>query len=340
MSTANLPRVNLGQWPTPLHELPRLSAALGGPRIFIKRDDLSGLALGGNKCRKLEYILAQAQQEGVDSIITTGGSQSNFALQTAAAARQLGMEPYLVLLKGIHPEMQGNLLLHSILKASVNIIDIAGPNAMFTIMPQTMEELANDLRAKGHTPMVIPVGGSIPIGTVGWVNAATEIADQMKGQHIDVQYVILANGSGGTYAGLVLGFKHLGLALTTIGISISHPRADVITRDAAHIRDTAELMGLGTAVAPTELSVYDDYIGQGYGIATRECLEAIRLVAQTEAIFFDPVYTGKAMAGLISLINKGDITKNDTVLFIHTGGVAADFAYHRELATEPANEWA
>jgi len=331
MSIVELPRVPLGHWPTPLHELPHLSATLGGPRIFMKRDDVTGLALGGNKCRKLEYVLADAKQRGVDTLITSGSSQSNFALQMAAAARKLKMEPYLVLVKGVHTETQGNLLLHNILNSTVNILKVSDPGEMFTTMPRKMNELAEELRSKGRNPLVIPAGAFTPLGTAGWVNAAEEISQQLRDQRIDIQYVVLANGSGGTQAGLVLGFKQLKLPLGVIGMSVFYEKTEAVKVVVSQISETAKLLALDMTITPDEVTVYDDYIGQGYGMPTRGCIEAIRLMAQTEGIFLDPVYTGKAMAGLIDLVRKGRFTKEDTVLFVHTGGVAADFAYSEEL---------
>ncbi|MCL0087421.1 D-cysteine desulfhydrase family protein [Dehalococcoidia bacterium] len=332
MSMVKLPRVALGHWPTPLHELPRLSATLGGPRIFIKRDDLTGLALGGNKCRKLEYVLADALKNGVDTLITSGSSQSNHALQTAAAARKLGMEAYLLLVKGVHVETQGNLLLQNILNSTVNIVEVADPSEMFTTMPRKMNELADELRSKGRTPLVIPAGAEFPLGTVGWVDAAEEIGRQLKDQEIDAQYVVLAHSGGGTQAGLVLGFKQLKLPLNVVGISTMYQKSAAVNEVVTLANDTARLLGFDVTITPDEVTLYDDYIGEGYGIPTEGCIEAIRLVAQTEAIFLDPVYSAKAMAGFVDLIRKGEFTSRDTVLFIHTGGVPALFAYHQELA--------
>lgn len=331
MSIVQLPQVALGHWPTPLHELLHLSETLGGSRIFMKRDDLTGLALGGNKCRKLEYVLADAQRRGVDTLITSGSSQSNFALQMAAAARKLGMEPYLVLVKGEHIETQGNLLLQNILNSTVTILEVSHPSEMFTTMPKKMRELADELRSKGRNPLVIPAGAFTPLGTAGWVNAAEEINQQLQDQNIDVDYVVLANGSGGTQAGLTLGFRQLKVPLEIIGISVLNEKTEVKNIVVNQITETAKLLNLGVRIGPDEVTVYDDYIGEGYGIPTKQCIEAIRVVAQTEAIFLDPVYTAKAMSGLIDLIKKGHFTKKDTVLFIHTGGVAADFAYSEEL---------
>ena len=332
-SIARLPRISLGNYPTPLMEACHLSAALGGPRIIIKRDDLTGLALGGNKCRKLEYVLADAQQRGIDTLITTGSSQSNHALQTAAAGRKLGMETYLVLAKGVHVETQGNLLLHNILHSAVNILDVADPSEIFTTLLKKMNELADELRSKGRNPLVIPAGAEVPLGTAGWVNAAEEIGQQLKEQKIDAQYVVLALGGGGTQAGLVLGFKQLKLPLDVVGISVFHnKKGKALDEVVTMVNETAKLLALDVAVTPDEVTVYDDYIGQGYGIITDDCIEAIRLVAQTEGVFLDPVYTGKAMAGLIDLIRKGQFTPKDTVVFVHTGGLPAVFAYHQELA--------
>jgi L-cysteate sulfo-lyase len=334
MSIVKLPRIPLGHWPTPLHELPHFSDALGGPRVFIKRDDLTGLALGGNKCRKLEYVLADAKRRGIDTLITSGSSQSNFALQMAAAAKMLGMEPYLVLVKGVHVETQGNLLLHDILDSTVNILEVSDPGEMFTTMPEKMNDLARELRGKGRNPLVIPAGALLPLGTSGWVNAAEEINEQLADQRIDVQYVVLANGSGGTQAGLILGFKELGVPLTVIGMSVFNEKNEAIKGVVDQAAETAQLLGVQVAIAPDEVTVYDDYIGKGYGIPTRECIEAIRMLARTEGLFLDPVYTGKAMAGLIDLVRRGRFTREDTVLFIHTGGVAADFAYSEELGAD------
>ncbi|MFQ6122669.1 MAG: D-cysteine desulfhydrase family protein [Dehalococcoidales bacterium] len=331
-SIAKLPRISLGNYPTPLMEAYHLSAVLGGPRIIIKRDDLTGLAFGGNKCRKLEYVLADAQQRGIDTLITSGSSQSNHALQTAAAGRKLGMQTFLVLVKGIHVEIQGNLLLQNILNSAVKILDVADPSEMFTTLLKKMNELADELRSKGRNPLVIPAGAEVPLGTVGWVNAAEEISQQLRDQKIDVQYVVLPHGGGGTQAGLVLGFKQLKLPLNVVGISVMHKKGKAIDEVVTLVNETAKLLALDVAITPDEVTVYDDYVGQGYGIITDDCIEAIRLVAQTEGIFLDPVYTGKAMAGLIDLIRKDQFSSKDTVVFIHTGGLPGVFAYHQELA--------
>jgi D-cysteine desulfhydrase family pyridoxal phosphate-dependent enzyme len=287
--------------------------------------------LGGNKCRKLEYILGDARRKGVDTLVTSGSAQSNFALQLAAAARRLGMEPYLILVRGVHNETQGNLLLHRILRTNVTILDAADPAEMFTTMPQRMEELTAELRRRGRNPLVVGAGGATPPGTAGWVGAAEEISRQLSQRRLEVRGVVLANGSGSTQAGLALGFKHLGLPVNVTGISVLHPKSRAVEAVVTQANETAELLGLKVSLTPPEVTLFDDYIGQGYGVPTDECLAAIKLVAQTEGIFLDPIYTGKAMAGLIDLTGRGYFTRQDTVLFIHSGGVAADFAYHEEL---------
>lgn len=331
MSIVQLPKVNLGQWPTPMYELTRLSDLLGGPRIFIKREDLSGLALGGNKCRKLEYVLAEAQQKKVDTLITSGSSQSNFALQMAAAAGRLGMEAQLMLITGIHNEIQGNLLLHRIIGSQVKILDITDPGDMFTAVPKAMQELAAKLQDQGKKPMVIPAGALSPLGTAGWVAAAEEISQQLLEQGLEFEVVVLANGSGGTQSGLVLGFHALDLKIPVLGMSVLNEKDAALDVLSSQCQETATQLGLDTFVPLNAWKVLDEYLGQGYGLPTPECLEAIHLVAKTEAVYLDPVYTGKAMAGLIDLIRKGRFTSKDRVLFIHTGGVAANFAYNQEL---------
>lgn len=336
----NLPRISLGFYPTPLSEARHLSAVLGGPRILIKRDDLSGLALGGNKCRCFEFILAEAKKQGADAVISTASSQSNWCLQLAAAGRKLGMKASFVLRKGVHISTQGNLLLHNILDSDVEILDIPdiggeAPEATEATVSAKMDRVADDLRARGYKPFI--VRSSLPdisiiLASVGWVNAADELITQLKDQNMDAQYVIVANGSGMTQAGLVLGSKYLGANYNVIGIAVSlntdAAEAEVIKK----VDAVSDFLGLGVKVMPDEVEINDSYIGEGYGIPTKECIDAIRLVAQTEGIFLDPVYTGRAMAGLIDLVKKRRFKSTDTIIFIHTGGIPALFAYNIEIA--------
>ncbi len=331
-----LPRINLGLYPTPLIEAPHLSSVLGGPRIFIKRDDLSGLALGGNKCRKLEFALGKAREEGNTAVISAASSQSNWCLQLAAAARKVGMKPAFILLKGSHTESQGNLLLHNILDSSVDILEISNMRERSgDIVTRAMNNLAEDMRAEGYSPCIMPTGiptaPSAILGSAGWVNAADELISQLEQQHVEAQYVVLANGGGGTQAGLELGSKYLKASYKIIGISILSSTTDAKSSVLVSLNATSKFLNLGTEITADELEIPDNYVGDGYGLPTREGIDAIRLVAQTEGIFLDPVYTGKAMAGLIDLIRKGRFKPTETVVFIHTGGTPALFAYHQEM---------
>ncbi len=335
-SVENLPRIRFGFYPTPLTEAQHLSSTLGGPRIFIKREDLSGLALGGNKCRMLEFILAEAKEQGANAVVSTASSQSNFCLQLATAARKLGMKPSFVLVKGVHIETQGNLLLQNILDSDVAILELTDIGAIFgDVVSERMNQVADDLRAQGYKPFIvrhtIPDKAAI-LGSVGWVNAADELITQLKEHHIEAQYVVLANGGGATQAGLVLGSKYLKANYEVIAISVLNSSDAAVAAVIEHTDAVSDFLGLGVKVVPEEVKVNDCYIGEGYAIPTKECIDAIRLVAQTEGIFLDPVYTGKAMAGLIDLIKQGRFKRTDTVVFIHTGGIPALFAYHREVA--------
>lgn len=333
----NLPRVTLGCYPTPLTEARHLSSVLGGPRIFIKHEDLSGLALGGNKCRRLEFILAEAKRQGADVVISTAGSQSNYCVQVAAAARRLKMKPSFVLVRGIHNEPQGNLLLQDILGSDIEILELTDIMEVLVKggpVSQKMDRMAEDLRANGYNPFIIrhdiPDPSAI-LSPVGWVNAADELTTQLRDRNIEAGYVVVANSGGVTQAGLVLGLKYLGTSYEVIGISNLRKKDAAAVAVAEHINALSDLLGLKVKVTPDELEINDSYIGEGYGIPDRKCIDAIRLVAQTEGIFLDPVYTGKAMAGLIDLIDKGRFKPTDTIVFVHTGGVPALFAYHKEM---------
>ncbi len=331
-----LPRIKLGLYPTPLVEASHLSSVLGGPHIFIKRDDLSGLALGGNKCRKLEFALGKAQEEGRTAVISAASSQSNWCLQLATAARKIDMKPAFIFLKGTHTESQGNLLLHNILDSTFKILEISDMRERSgTAVTEAMNTLAEDMRAEGYSPCIMPTGTptapSAILGSAGWVNAADELISQLEQQHIEAQYVVLANGGGGTQAGLELGSKYLKASYKIIGISILSSTADAKSSVLESLHATSNFLNLGTEITADELDIPDIYVGDGYGIPTREGIDAIRLVAQTEGIYLDPVYTGKAMAGLIDLIRKGRFKPTETVVFIHTGGTPALFAYHKEM---------
>ena len=332
----NLPRISLGFYPTPLAEARHLSSVLGGPRILIKREDLSGLALGGNKCRKLEFILAQAKKREANAVVSTAGAQSNFCLALAAAASKLGMKSSFVVIKGVHVETQGNLLLHNILGSNVDILETTNiDETSGRVVSEKMDRSAEDLRARGYNPFIIR--HTIPdisaiLSVVGSIDTADELTTQLKEQNIDAQYVVVANHGGGTQAGLVLGLKHLRADCKVIGMSIIRnedvAKAAVIEKIGA----ASDFLGLGTKVTPGEFEIDDAYRGEGYGMVTKESIDAIRLVAETEGIFLDPVYTSKAMAGFVDLIKKGRFKSTDTVIFMHTGGIPVLFSYDKEIA--------
>ncbi len=325
MKLDQFPRVRLGNLPTPLEHAPRLTAALGGPDIWIKRDDLTGLALGGNKTRKLEFVLAEALTQGADVVLTTGGPQSNHARQTAAACARLGLRCVLVLRGDPTVARQGNLLLDDLLGAEVRILNIAREERA-----AAMASIADELRLQGHRPYVIPLGASTGLGALGYVAAAQELAAQIRQAGLDVDAVILCSSSGGTHAGLLVGRSLCGESWPVWGISNDDARAGLTKAVARVAAEATSLLGMAS-LPDGEIIVYDEYIGPGYGIMTDACREAMGLVAQTEGVLLDPVYTGKAMAGLIGLVRQGVLKRGQTVVFVHTGGVPALFAYGSDL---------
>lgn len=330
-----LPRVNLGFYPTPLTDARHLSSALGGPRIFIKREDLSGLAMGGNKARKLEFILGEAKSRGVTRLISTASAQSNFCLQTAAAGRKLGMKSSFVLLKGVHNETQGNLLLQNVLGSDVEILDVSDMSLLRgSFVADKLQAVADKALNDGETPYVVKHNlPELPaiLGVVGWTVVAEELDHQFRQMGIDVDYVVLANGGGGTQAGLEFGARLLNAKWKVVGIPVLNKNDLSLQFTADQVNATSEFLGTDINVSGDEIELHDDYLGPSYGIPTPEGLAAIRQVAQTEAVFLDPVYTGKGMAGLIDLSAKGRFSKSDTVVFIHTGGIPALFAYQPEI---------
>lgn len=324
------PRVRLATLPTPLQEAPRLRAALGGdavcPRIFIKRDDLTGLAFGGNKVRKLEYLLADALAQGATTVITAGAVQSNHARMTAAAARLVGLRPVLVLdTKVDEPPAQGNLLLDRLLGAEVRFV----PDG--TDMDRAIAAVGDELRDAGERPYLVTIGGSNAIGALGYVAFSLELQSQCVDADIAPTRLYYANGSRGTQAGLVLGAKAFSASWTAQGVAVSSGDAEKRVKAALIANEAAELIACGARVTDDDLLNDDGFIGAGYGALTAECREAISLLATTEAIFLDPVYSGKAMAGMIDQIRRGQIDPADTVVFLHTGGTPALFARADDL---------
>ena len=320
-----LPRVSLAYLPTPLERLDNLSRRLG-IEMWVKRDDQTGLAMGGNKARKLEFLLGDATSQGADVVITTGGTQSNHARMTAAACRKLGLECKLVLDRGVHPE-NGNLLLDQLLGADIEIVGNADP----AVAASRMQELSDDLAQEGRRPYIIPRGGSVPAGAVGYAKMVSELATQCEEAGIDVDSVYLGTGSGGTHSGIMAGRQALGLHWSVQGISVSRSREEQIPKILGLTEATLGRLGFGDGVEPEDVRVDDTYVGPGYGYPTEQTWEAIGLLGRLEGIILDPVYTGKAMAGLLGHIREGRVAGDQTVVFVHTGGSPALFAYSEEF---------
>ncbi|KGA42953.1 D-cysteine desulfhydrase [Pectobacterium odoriferum] len=335
MHLARFPRLSLGHFPTPLEALPNLSAYLGGPTIYIKRDDATGLATGGNKTRKLEFLLADAQLQGADVIITQGATQSNHVRQTIAAAAKLGLKTKVLLEKRVEDygedyQRSGNVLLDNLLGGEIIDHLPAG-----TDMQQAMETLAESLRKEGLKPYVIPGGGSSPVGALGYVACAEELLFQSSQQRLRIDHIVHATGSTGTQAGLVTGLVATNSQIPLLGISVRAPKAKQEENVYALAQRTWQLLGIPGELPLSAVQVNSDYVGKGYGIPTEGTLEALRLLAQLEGILLDPVYSGKGMAGLIDLIRQGYFRADENIVFIHTGGSAGLFGY-RQLFEQTA----
>ena len=320
----NLARVRLAQLPTPLYELPRLSEKLGGPRIVVKRDDLTGLAGGGNKARKLEFLIADALAEKANVVITAGAAQSNHARQTAAAAARYGLRAVLVLGPKAPTIVTGNLLIDHLVGAHIRW---AGDRDRHEVM----QDAAAEERGAGRTPYIIPYGGSNAIGAGGYVLAMEELARQCSEQQLVVDHIVVASSSGGTQAGMVTGARAANLGGRVLGISIDKSREELSQLVLDLARLTAAHLDLRFEIAADSVEVADQYVGEGYGVFGEPEREALSLVARTEGLILDPVYTGRAMAGLIDLIRRGEFERGETVLFWHTGGAPALYAYAEEI---------
>ncbi|PJR68146.1 D-cysteine desulfhydrase [Raoultella sp. T31] len=328
MSLQNLtrfPRLELIGAPTPLEYLPRLSDHLGR-EIFIKRDDVTPLAMGGNKLRKLEFLAADALREGADTLITAGAIQSNHVRQTAAVAAKLGLHCVALLENPIGTRAEnyltnGNRLLLDLFNTQVEMCDaLTQPNVQ-------LEELATRIEAQGYRPYVIPVGGSNALGALGYVESALEIAQQCEGA-VELSSIVVASGSAGTHAGLAVGLEQLMPEAELIGVTVSRKAADQLPKVVALQQAVANSLELQ---ATAGIQLWDDYFAPGYGTPNDEGMEAVKLLAQLEGILLDPVYTGKAMAGLIDGINQKRFKDEGPILFIHTGGAPALFAYHPHI---------
>lgn len=319
-----LPRVPLAHLPTPLQPLERLSRALGGPQIWLKRDDLTGLAMGGNKTRKLEYLLGDALRQGADTVITAGAAQSNHARQTAAAAARCGLRCVLALSPMAPAETTGNLLLDRLLGAQVRWTGDRDRS-------QVMQEIAEEERAAGRTPYLIPYGGSNAIGAAAYFEAMHELARQSRQAEVHFDAVALASSSGGTQSGLVAGAAALREGGRILGISVDEPAEVLAPRVLRLARLVIEHLGVRVEAPEDRVVVVDDYVGGGYGVMGDPEREAIGLLARYEGVLLDPVYTGKAMAGLIAMIRAKTWRREEAVVFWHTGGAPALFAYRDEL---------
>ncbi len=328
MHLARFPRLRVAHLPTALEPLERLSDALGGPEIWIKRDDCTGLATGGNKTRKLEFLMAEAREQGADMVITQGATQSNHARQTAAFAARLGMRCHILLedrlgSKDLNYNLNGNVFLDHLFGASTEC------RAAGIDMNAELETVAERFRADGLNVYTIPGGGSCPTGALGYVNCAMELVQQANDHGLAIDHILHATGSAGTQSGMIVGLKAINAGIPLLGIGVRVARepqeANVFRLAAA----TAEKLGCPDVVSREDVVADCGYVGEGYGIPTAGTIEAIEMFARLEGIALDPVYSGKSAAGLIDLVRKGHFGKGERIVFVHTGGSAALFGYTR-----------
>jgi L-cysteate sulfo-lyase len=334
MKIETIPRISLGRLPTPLEKVSRLSEVLGIPHLYFKRDDLAGIGYGGNKIRKLEFLLADTLLQGADTIITTGGVQSNFTREATACAAKLGLKTILVLIGEEPEEYRGNLLLEKLMGADIHFVTAEGLDDGVQKAGEVMKSLSQNLEREGRICSIMPVGGSTPTGCLGFANAFLEVHNQIADMGITADHIIIATGSGGTQAGLIVGREITEATTEIVGIRVGAMFEPFNTMIAEKATEVARLLELKVQFTEEDVTTYTDFMGEGYDIPTREANNAIRMTAQTEAIFLDPVYTGKAMAGLIGLVDRGEISTDDTIIFWHTGGDPALFAGEELLGKE------
>jgi len=333
MNLSQFPRRRYTQGQTPLEFAPNFTKALGGPKIYVKRDDMLGLTAGGNKTRKLEFVVAEALSQGADTLITCGAVQSNHCRLTLSAAVKEGLKCRLVLEERVpnsyDPDASGNNFLFKLL--GVEKIEVVSRGSD---MMAAMRKVADEVTSEGGKAYIIPGGASDHIGATGYVACAQEIINQTFEKGLNINYVVCASGSGGTHAGLVTGFYGCNMNIPIIGINVS--RKKVVQEELIYdlIQKTAEHVGVKTDIPREAVTCYDEFVGPGYSLPTHEMAEAIRLFAQTEGILLDPVYTGKTMAGLIGLVRKNHFKKEDNVLFLHTGGAPALNVYEDYILKE------
>jgi D-cysteine desulfhydrase family pyridoxal phosphate-dependent enzyme len=315
-------RIRFAGFPTPLQKMPSLSKVLAGPNLFIKRDDMTDLAFGGNKARKLEFLFAEAKEMKADIVIAAGVVQSNCVCMVASAARRLGMKPVLVL-QGKEPKVyDGNLLLDKLFSAEIRFVhEVTGKLAV----------IADEFREKGYNPYIIPLGATTPLSVLGYVLAMEELVNQFDELGENLDYVVCACGTGGTQAGLMLGAKIFDVETKILVTSVFASKSVASRQIAQLINVSAELLDIDLSLSTEEVTIFDEYIRKGYGVLNKAVAESLRLLAETEGIFLDPVYTAKAMVALIDLTKKGYFKEDDSVVLLHTGGLPALFAYRKEL---------
>ena len=330
MNLAKFSRRRYTEGRTPIEKLSRLSEELAGPTIYMKRDDLLGLAGGGNKTRKLEFLVAEALDQGADTLITCGAVQSNHCRLTLAAAVKEGLKCRLVLEERVpgsyNPQSGGNNFLFRLMNVEKIEVVPGGSDIM-----SAMQAAADEVASEGRKAYVIPGGGSNPVGATGYVACAEEILAQTFELGINIDQVVCASGSTGTHAGLITGFHGNNSNIPVIGINVSRPRDEQEQLVYDLVQQTAVHVGVQSDISVDAVRCYDEYVGPGYSLPTPEMAEAVRLLAGLEGILIDPVYTGKAMAGLIDLVRKGIFDKNENILFIHTGGSPALYVYMDDI---------
>ena len=320
-----IPRIQLCSLPTPILHLKSLTKHLDGANIYIKRDDLTGIAFGGNKNRKLEFLLADAKEKQSDVIITEGALQSNHCLQTAASALKTGFNCELVLSGEIPQSITGNLLLDQILDVKIHRVKDSSKRK------ELMQQLEMELKKKGKTPYIIPTGGSTKIGALGYINCILEVKKQSNDINIAFDHLVHATGSGGTQSGLIIGKELYYPELNIIGISVGDKKEDLEKEIRNIMIDFKKKWKFNLDINNSGIKVLDGYSGKGYGIPSEEMIQAVKMVAKLEGIFLDPVYSGKAMVGLIDLIKSRKISQGSNVLFLHSGGGPALFSYSSEF---------
>jgi len=335
MHLARFPRLHFAHLPTPLEFMPRLTAELGGPEIWIKRDDCTGLSTGGNKTRKLEFLMAEAEAQGAEMVMTQGATQSNHARQTAAFAAKLGMKCHILLedrtgSNDPNYNHNGNVFLDLLHGATTE------KRGGGLDMNAEMEAAADRMRAGGTRVYTIPGGGSNPTGALGYANCAFELVGQANDRGLAIDHIVHATGSAGTQAGLIVGLKAINAQIPLLGIGVRAPKPKQEENVYNLALATAEKLGCPGVVARADVVANTDYVGEGYGIPNASTIEAIEMFAQLEGILLDPVYSGKGAAGLIDLVRNGHFRKGQRIVFLHTGGAAGLFGYTSAFAFDGA----